>query len=99
MIKVDDTVKADKGSATITSSQSKESIEKTLHPLPTEIMEKVRKREKDNSGFTDIDDVNWDKFWSHTKESNYTGIKEDAKITNLLIFVMTISRTWDIIKV
>ena len=61
-MKVDDTVKNDKDSATITSSQSKESIEKALHPLSTETMEKVRKREKDNSGFTDIDDVNWDEF-------------------------------------
>lgn len=57
-----ETVKPDKSSAAITSSQNKESIEKALHPLSAEIMEEVQKREKDNSGFTDIDDIRWDEL-------------------------------------
>lgn len=58
-----DTVdRTDKDPATLISFKNKKSIEEALHPFPTKAMEKVRKREKDNSGFTDIDDIDWDEL-------------------------------------
>lgn len=63
MIIMGDTVdRTDEGSATISNSQNEEVVGKTLHPLPTETMEKVQKREKDNSGFTNIDDIDWNEL-------------------------------------
>ena len=63
MIIMSDTVdRTDKDPATISNSQNEEAVGKALHPLPTETMERVRKREKDNSGFTDIDDIDWDEL-------------------------------------
>lgn len=51
-----------KKSAVIIGKQDWESIEETLHLIQTGTMEKVQKREKDNSGFTDIDDIDWDEL-------------------------------------
>lgn len=36
------------------------SIQETLYLESVGVMDKVREREKDNSGYTNIDDINWD---------------------------------------
>lgn len=51
-----------KSSATNISLQNEEAMGKTLHPFSIEAMKKVQKREKDNSGFTNIDDIDWNKL-------------------------------------
>lgn len=52
----------DKKSAVIISKQDWESIEETLYLIQTGTMEKVQEREKDDSGFTNIDDIDWDEL-------------------------------------
>lgn len=49
-------------SAVVIGKQDWESIEETLYLVQTGTMEKVQQREKDNSGFTDLDDIDWDEL-------------------------------------
>lgn len=49
-------------SAVVIGKQDWESIEETLYLIQTGTMEKVQQREKDNSGFTDLDDIDWDEL-------------------------------------
>lgn len=51
-----------KKSAVIISKEDWESIEETLHLIQTGTLEKVQKREEDNSGFTNVDDIDWDEL-------------------------------------
>jgi len=46
--------------AVIISQKDWDSIQETLYLETTGTMDKVRKREKDNSGYTNIDDLDWD---------------------------------------
>lgn len=47
-------------SAVLIGKEDWESIKETLFLEQTGVMDSVRKREEDDSGFTDIDDINWD---------------------------------------
>lgn len=49
-------------SAVVIGKQDWESIEETLYLVQTGTMEKVQQREKDDSGFTDLDDIDWDEL-------------------------------------
>ncbi|MEJ7542895.1 type II toxin-antitoxin system Phd/YefM family antitoxin [Staphylococcus intermedius] len=46
--------------AVIVSQKDWDSIQETLFLESTGTMDKVREREKDNSGYTNIDDLDWD---------------------------------------
>lgn len=46
--------------AVIISQKDWDSIQETLYLETTGTMDKVREREKDNSGYTNIDDIDWD---------------------------------------
>lgn len=46
--------------AVIISQEDWQSIQETLFLEQTGVMDTVRKRETDESGFTDIDDLDWD---------------------------------------
>ena len=46
--------------AVIISQKDWDSIQETLYLESTGTMDKVREREKDNSGYTDIDSLEWD---------------------------------------
>ncbi|MDR5650364.1 prevent-host-death protein [Staphylococcus cohnii] len=46
--------------AVIISQKDWDSIQETLYLETTGTMDKVREREKDNSGYTNIDDLDWD---------------------------------------
>ncbi|WP_047503379.1 MULTISPECIES: type II toxin-antitoxin system Phd/YefM family antitoxin [unclassified Staphylococcus] len=46
--------------AVIISQKDWDSIQETLYLETTGTMDKVREREKDNSGYTNVDDLNWD---------------------------------------
>jgi len=46
--------------AVIISQKDWDSIQETLYLESTGTMDKVREREKDNSGYTNIDDIDWD---------------------------------------
>lgn len=52
----------EKKSAVVVGKQDWESIEETLYLIQTGVMEKVQQRENDKSGFTDIDDIDWDEL-------------------------------------
>lgn len=86
-----ETVKPDKSSAAITSLQNKESIEKALHPLSVETMEKVQRRKKIILGLL-ILMISGGMSFDLVQKNNYTGIKEAVKTTKSLIFVVTILR-------
>ncbi|WP_283618238.1 type II toxin-antitoxin system Phd/YefM family antitoxin [Ligilactobacillus hohenheimensis] len=49
-------------SAVVIGKQDWESIEETLYLVQTGTMEKVQQREKDDSGFTDLNDIDWDEL-------------------------------------
>ena len=46
--------------AVIISQKDWDSIQETLYVETTGTMDKVREREKDSSGYTNIDDLDWD---------------------------------------
>ena len=46
--------------AVIISQEDWDSIQETLYLETTGTMDKVREREKDNSGYTNVDDLDWD---------------------------------------
>lgn len=46
--------------AVIIGQKDWDSIQETLYLESTGTMDKVREREKDNSGYTNIDDLDWD---------------------------------------
>ena len=46
--------------AVIISQKDWDSIQETLYLESTGTMDKVREREKDNSGYTNVDDLDWD---------------------------------------
>ena len=46
--------------AVIISQKDWDSIQETLYLESTGTMDAVREREKDNSGYTNIDDLDWD---------------------------------------
>lgn len=50
----------EKKSAVIIGKEDWNSIEETLYLVGTGTLDKVQQREKDNSGFTDVDDIDWD---------------------------------------
>lgn len=52
--------KNEENSAVLISKDDWNSIAETLLLEQTGVMDKVRKRERDDSGFTDIDEVDWD---------------------------------------
>lgn len=52
----------EKKSAVVVGKQDWESIEETLYLVQTGTMEEVQQRENDKSGFTDIDDIDWDEL-------------------------------------
>ena len=58
-VMIDATNGDEKKSAVVVSKQDWESVEETLYLAQTGILGKVQKREKDNSEFTDIDDIDW----------------------------------------
>lgn len=47
-------------SAVVISRRDWDSIEETLYLENTGTLEKVRERQKDNSGFTSIEDIDWE---------------------------------------
>ena len=49
-------------SAVLISKSDWDAIQETLYLESKGVGEVVRKREKDDSGFTDIDDINWDEL-------------------------------------
>ena len=48
--------------AVLISLDDWQSIQETLMLEQTGVLDKVRKREKDDSGFTNVDDIDWDKL-------------------------------------
>ncbi len=48
--------------AVLISLEDWQSIKETLLLEQTGVLDKVRKREKDDSGFTNIDEIDWDKI-------------------------------------
>ncbi|MGR3847415.1 prevent-host-death protein, partial [Staphylococcus aureus] len=46
--------------AVIIGLEDWKSIQETMYLVSTGTMDKVREREKDNSGTTNIDDIDWD---------------------------------------
>lgn len=48
--------------AVIISQEDWNSIQETLLLEQTGVMDKVREREEDDSSFTDVDDIDWDKL-------------------------------------
>lgn len=48
--------------AVLISLKDWQSIKETLLLEQTGVLDKVRKREKDDSGFTNIDEIDWDKI-------------------------------------
>ncbi|CAM4325510.1 type II toxin-antitoxin system Phd/YefM family antitoxin [Lacicoccus alkaliphilus] len=48
--------------AVIISQEDWNSIQETLILEQTGVMDKVREREKDDSGFTNVDEIDWDKL-------------------------------------
>lgn len=61
-VMIDATVGNEKKSAVVVSKQDWESIEETLYLVQVGTLGKVQKREKDNSEFTDIDEIGWDEL-------------------------------------
>lgn len=49
-----------KNNAVIIGLEDWKSIQETIYLESTGTMDKVREREKDNSGTTNIDDIDWD---------------------------------------
>lgn len=54
--------KNDASNAVIIGMEDWLSITETIYLEATGIMDKVRAREKDNSGYTNIDDIDWSRF-------------------------------------
>ncbi|BEJ47315.1 type II toxin-antitoxin system Phd/YefM family antitoxin (plasmid) [Staphylococcus epidermidis] len=52
--------KSSENSAVLIWLDDWKSIQETLYLESTGTMEKVRERESDNSGFTNVDDIDWD---------------------------------------
>ncbi|PTK89536.1 type II toxin-antitoxin system Phd/YefM family antitoxin [Staphylococcus gallinarum] len=52
--------KSEDNSAVLVSKEDWDSIQETLYLESTGVMNKVREREQDNSGFTNADDIDWD---------------------------------------
>lgn len=52
----------DSKSAVLISKKDWEALEETLYLIQTGTMVKVQEREQDNSGFTNIDKIDWDKI-------------------------------------
>lgn len=52
--------KDEESGAVLLSLKDWNSIQETLYLESTGVMDKVRAREKDSSGFTNVDDINWD---------------------------------------
>jgi prevent-host-death family protein len=48
--------------AVLISLEDWQSIKETLLLQQTGVLDQVRKREKDDSGFTNVDEIDWDKF-------------------------------------
>ncbi|MDP3386037.1 MAG: type II toxin-antitoxin system prevent-host-death family antitoxin [Eubacteriales bacterium] len=48
--------------AVLISLEDWQSIKETLLLQQTGVLDQVRKREKDDSGFTNIDEIDWDKL-------------------------------------
>lgn len=48
--------------AVLISLEDWQSIQETLLLEQTGVLDQVRKREKDDSGFTNIDEIDWDEF-------------------------------------
>ena len=48
--------------AVLISLEDWQSIQETLLLEQTGVLDQVRKREKDSSGFTNVDEINWDKL-------------------------------------
>lgn len=48
--------------AVLISLKDWESIQETLLLEQTGVLDQVRKREKDDSGFTNVDNIDWDKL-------------------------------------
>lgn len=49
-------------SAILVSKKDWNSLQETLYLAQNGVAKVVQEREKDNSGFTDIDDIDWDKL-------------------------------------
>ena len=54
--------KDESSSAVLISKKDWDSIAETLLLEQTGVMDKVRKREKDHTGFTDIEDIDWNEL-------------------------------------
>lgn len=52
----------EENNAVLISLDDWQSIQETLMLEQTGVLDKVRKREKDDSGFTNVDDIDWDKL-------------------------------------
>ena len=48
--------------AVLISLEDWQSIQETLLLEQTGVLDQVRKREKDDSGFTNVDEIDWDEF-------------------------------------
>lgn len=52
--------RSEQDSAVLVSKEDWDAITETLLLEQVGVMDKVRKREKDDSGFTNVDDIDWD---------------------------------------
>lgn len=52
----------EENNAVLISLDDWQSIQETLMLEQTGVLDKVRKREKDDSGFSNVDDIDWDKL-------------------------------------
>lgn len=50
----------EENNAVLISLEDWQSIQETLMLEQTGVLDEVRKREKDDSGFTNVDDIDWD---------------------------------------
>ena len=52
----------EENNAVLISLEDWQSIQETLLLEQTGVLDQVRKREKDDSGFTNVDEIDWDEF-------------------------------------
>lgn len=59
-----ESTKSNDEDAVLISKKDWEAIQETLYLESNGVGQVVRQREKDDSGFTDVDDIDWDSLWS-----------------------------------
>lgn len=53
--------------AVIISKQDFQALQTTVYLAGQGVLAKVKAREQNNDGFTDVDDIDWDNLWSGSK--------------------------------